>query len=382
MSIGKNSKGIGKQNAYLIMKLLMINKSLSRREIAEELGLTKMTVGNIVNQLKEKGYVKEEKLENDYNAIGPKPTAVTIMPRGILAVGVHITSTKITVMLVDIVDGVLYEQTASVDKMESNQQFMNYLKEMIASLLNRNEEYSDRIVGIGVTYSGIVDCLNGKISFCINEIEKEDINIRSTLAKRFDLPVVVSTEAEGATIAEIVFGARITARKIYYLNISDSIRGDCIDSGMISHGVFGMSGEVGHMSIKYDGPLCDCGSRGCYHLFAGINVLLKTSECHSLEELELKIQDRDPLAVRTIEEFIQITTSVLVNIVHLYDPHYILIGGDITKLNSSIFKKIERILNERILYRKERHIRVVCSKVKKDANVIGAAMVVINGLFE
>lgn len=382
MSTGKNSRGIGKQNAYLVMKLLMINKSLSRREIAEKLGLTKMTVGNIVNQLKEKGYVKEEKLEGECNSIGPKPTAVTILSKGILAVGVHITSTKITVTLVDIVDGVLYEQTSSVDKLESNQQFMNYIKEMIASLLERNQEYSNRIMGIGVTYSGVVDPINGKILYYINQIEKEDINIRSILVKRFNLPVVVSTEAEGATIAEIVFGARIAARRIYYLNISDSIRGDCIEDGMVSHGVCGMSGEVGHMSVKYDGPLCACGSRGCYHLFAGIDVLLKNSECHSLEELELKIQDRDPLAVRIMEDFIQITTSVLINIVHLYDPQYILVGGEITKLNPSIFKKIERILNERVLYRKERHIKVVCSKIKRDANVIGAAMVIINNLFE
>ncbi len=381
MTTGINLRNIGKQNTCNVLKLLMMEKSLSRKELATKLGLTKMTVGNIVNHLKQEGLIEEEKRESETNSIGPKPTAVKIASRRILAVGVHITPKKITTMLVDVVDGILYKETQSVDNLESNQQVLYVIKDMVATILDKYKDYSTYLVGIGVTYNGVVDTVEGKITFCINQIDKEELNVKSVLTKRFNLPVVVASEVEGAAIAELVFGTKLGDSRIYYMNLSNSIRGGFINGYTINAGTHGMSGEVGHMSIKYDGPLCLCGSRGCYHLFGSVDVLLKKSECHSIEELHLKLQDRDPLSLRTMEDFIQVTTSVCSNIVHLYDPAYILIGGEIAKLDGSIFRKIERLLNERIIFRKERYVKVIRSHVKEKANEIGAAMVVLQELF-
>lgn len=381
LSTGKNLKTIGKQNIENVLKLLMVEKSLSRKELAQRLGLSKMTITNIVNQLKEKGYLFEQRMERVTVCNGPTPTAVSIVPKSLIAVGVHISSTVITVQEVDIVDGVLYEKQAAVDNMDSNQQLVKLVRDMIEAVLNERPEYRKNVVGIGVTYSGIVDAEKGKISFSVNQIEKEEINIRSSLEKRFSLPVILANEIQGAIIAELIFGGAVGPQKIYYVNAGERIRGGFVNNYLICHGSYGLSGEIGHITVKYDGPLCLCGSRGCYNLFAGLGVLLEKSSCHSLEELQLKIQERDPLALRIMEEYIQITTAVFANIVNLYDPSYLLVSGEITKLDSSIFRKIERLLNERIIYRKDRYVKIVISGIHVKANTIGAAMAVYGELF-
>lgn len=381
MSTGKNLRTIGKENAENVLKLLMMEKSLSRKELAERLGLSKMTISNIVNQLKEKGYLSERPMERTCACNGPKPTAISIVPDSFITVGVHISSTAITVQAVDIVDGVLYETESSVDNIDSNQKLIRIIKDMIHTLFREQWEYSNKIRGIGITYSGMVDTKNGKISFSANQFEKEEVNLKAYLEKAFSIPVVVASEIEGAAIAELIFGEPLGSKKIYYINSGKDIRGGFINDYLILHGSYGLAGEIGHMTVKYDGKLCLCGSRGCYSLYAGTPVLLERSRCHSIEELQLKIQERDPLALRIIEEYIQITTAVFTNIVNIYDPNYLLIGGEIAKLDSSIFRKIERLLNERIIYRKDRYIKIRISKIHGKANTIGAAAAVYEQLF-
>lgn len=358
-----------------------MEKSLSRKELSDRLGLTKMTVGNIVNHLKEEGYVTETRDTGENHTIGPKPTAISIISKRIVAVGVHITSTILTTMLIDIVDGILIKKEQSVDNIESNQQLLYIIKQMITDILSDSNDLDLYVTGIGVTFTGQVDVDAGKITVSINRIEKEVVAIKSILEKQFGLPTIVGSEIEGAAIAELIYGQNRGPVKAYYLNMGDVIHGAYMYDYSIANGGCAVCSEVGHMSVKYDGPLCLCGSRGCYHLYASTGLLLKNSKSHSIEELNLKLQDRDPLVLRTLEDFIQITSVVFSNIVHLYDPNYILVGGELAKLDYSIYRKIERLLNERILFKKERYIKVVISEVKTKANVAGAGLVLLRELF-
>ncbi|MDO5291269.1 MAG: ROK family transcriptional regulator [bacterium] len=381
MGAGKNLRTIGKQNIHNVIKLLIMEKSLSRKELSDRLGLTKMTVGNIVNHLKEEGYVTETRDTGENHTIGPKPTAITIVPKRILAVGVHISSTKITTMLIDIVDGILIQKEESVDNLESNQQLASVIKQMVGDLLSDSNDLDLYVVAIGVTFDGAVDLKTGKITVSMDRLEKEVIAIKSILEKKFRLPTIVGNDIEGASIAELIYGANRGPVGTYYLNMGETIRGAYITDYTILYGDTSRCGEVGHMSVKYDGPLCLCGSRGCYHLYASTELLLKNSNSHSIDEINLKLQDRDPLVLRTLEDFIQISSVVFSNIVHLYSPNYILVGGELAKLDYAIYKKIERLLNERILFKRERYVKVVISDVKTKANTMGAALIILRELF-
>lgn len=381
MSTGRNLRTIGKENMEKVLKLLTMEKSLTRKELANRLGLSKMTITNIVNQLMEKGYVSESPMERTALCNGPVPMAVSIVPNSFITIGVHISSTDSTVQLLDLVDGVLYEAQVTVDNMDSNQELVRSIKDMIHTLFRERREYADHIVGIGVTYSGAIDYMKGSIRFSANQFEKEEINIKSYLEKAFSLPVVVASETRGAAIAELVFGKLLGPEKIYYINSGKEIRGGFIHNNLLRSGTYGAPGELGHMTVKYDGKLCVCGARGCYHLYAATSILLERSKCHSIEELQLKIQERDPLALRIIEEYIQVTTAVFTNVVNIYDPAYLLIGGEITKLDNSIFRKIEKLLNERIVHRKDRYVRVLVSTLHRRANTMGAGLAVYETLF-
>ena len=381
MSAKNNLRTIGKTNMENVLKLLMVEKELSRGDLAKRLGVSKMTITNIISELKGYGYVQEEKSNRSTASNGPIPMVISIVPNSLLTIGVHISLTEITVQLVDVVDGILYQIHTSVDNIDSNQKLTKRIKVLIYKLLEENPEIRTKIIGIGVTYSEIVVETVGKINFSAGQIKKCEIDVKNSLEKEFGIMTVVGNEIQGAMIAELVFGKEVAQEKVYYMNASKHIRGGFINNYIIIHGVYGLSGELAHLTVKYDGPLCLCGSRGCYNLYAGIEVLLKRSKCHSIDELHLKIQERDPLALRIIEEYIQITTVIFTNIVNLYDPSAILVGGELAKLDKSIFRKIERLLNERIIYRKERYVKVRVSSIEKAAITMGAAMFVYEDWF-
>ena len=381
MSAKNNLRTIGKTNMENVLKLLMVEKELSRGDLAKRLGVSKMTITNIISELKGHGYVQEEKSNRSTPSNGPIPMVISIVPNSLLTIGVHISFTEITVQLVDVVDGILYQTHARVDNIDSNQQLAKRIRGVIYKVLEENPEIQTKIIGIGITYSGGAEITGANNNFSASQIKKTEIDLKNSLEKEFGITIAIGNEIQGAMIAELVFGKEVGQEKVYYMNASKQIRGGFINNYIIIHGACGLSGEIAHLTVKYDGPLCLCGSRGCYNLYAGIEVLLKHSKCHSIDELHLKIQERDPLALRIIEEYIQITTVVFTNIVNLYDPASILVGGDLTKLDKSIFRKIERLLNERIIYRKERYIKVRMSSIEKAATIMGAAMLVYENWF-
>ena len=108
-------------------------------------------------------------------------------------------------------------------------------------------------------------------------------------------------------------------------------------------------------------------------------MLLRQSQCHSLEELLLKLEQREPKSLRVMDDFMQVTTVALTNIINLYHPDYIILGGDITRFDASIVRQIEHLVNERSQCRGHFYTKVLTGKLSGQQLSMGAALI---GLYE
>src|SRR5512139_145970 len=130
-------------------------------------------------------------------------------------------------------------------------------------LLARPDVANVRIQRIGVGCAGPVDLKAGLVFQPPNLPGWTRVPLIDHLQRALDLPAVLENDANAAALGEFRYGAGKGARSIVYMTVSTGIGGGIILDGKVWHGVKDAAGEIGHITVCPDGPLCGCGNRGC-----------------------------------------------------------------------------------------------------------------------
>ncbi len=375
---GKNQKSIRIENLMQALRIIAFQGPCSRKELTQQMGLTKMSITNIVNTFLSRGLVTEVEIAVDQHmSSGPRPFLLKIATGKLVAIGIHITEYSINGQLYDMADGVLLERKIVTESIHSKAYFLSSIKQLVDELMEYQLLNSLQVVAIGITDDYFINRVQGSVSFKGNQLGIDINFIRSNLEQKYQVPIYIENMHIGILLTEMAFGFYDSNKKYYFLSISDEIRGAFTSEYYIQKGCVGLSGMVGHMSIKFDGPRCSCGNRGCYENYGNIAGLLRDSNCSSIEELNNNLANREPLALRALENFIQVTTIAITNIVNLYDPEIIVVGGNVLKLDKSILKKIEYLVNDSFVFRKQRTISIIPSTLTEYHHQKGAAIMAV-----
>lgn len=148
-----------------------------------------------------------------------------------------------------------------------------------------------RIVGLGAGLPGALDPVRGVVYLAPN-LKWTDIPIRDLLEERLDLPVVVENDANCAALGEWSAGAGRGSALLVALTLGTGIGGGILVEGRVLRGARGAAGEIGHLSIDYDGRICACGNRGCLEAYgSGPSIAARAREALK-EGASSSLQDR------------------------------------------------------------------------------------------
>ncbi|MEM0139227.1 MAG: ROK family protein [Ferroplasma sp.] len=229
-------------------------------------------------------------------------------------------------------------------------------------LVSRNK--IKKISKIGVIFAGPVDAEKGIIISSPNIIGLKNYNISKELEEHFHVPVFLENDATAATIAEKNFGSAKNFSDFVYITLSTGIGGGIFINDKLYKGKHGMAGEVGHMVIMPNGPLCGCGRRGCLEALASgrgitrrvvenIGAVRNSTFFSSMNPGDIdakKIfeaqQDGDMFAQLMIEETIYYLAVGIVNIINILDPEAIIIGGGLSLEGDILFKPLKLAVEE------------------------------------
>lgn len=378
-----NLSSLRKSNILETIRLILCDGVTSRSAIAKRLGVSKMTITNIINLLMRNGYIEEVECEPEKtgSVTGPKPVALRMKPNKLIAIGVHIGQRNIEITVVDLAVGEVYQKKKWLDEVDTNSKLVYDIRKSLDGAMLYCQEEGYEPLGIGVTYHGAVDINQGYIYHQANTIDKKEIKIEQLLNKYFNLPVVVGTEIEGALMEEIAYGSIKSTDNAYYVYLSERVKGLMFANGAIRRGMSGNASELEHISIKYDGALCSCGNRGCYHLYAGMDKMLKDMDCITPREMSVKLEAREPIALRVMENFVQATSVLAANIINFYDPEYIVVGQLEDMIPVVYLKQIENRMNQYCMYKKMKYTKVVVGLTNEKSVRRGSAMLVFQRMF-
>ena len=176
------------------------------------------------------------------------------------AVGVDVGGTKIAALRMT-VEGSIEASTVIATPASDQDAALPAIEAAIASVID------DDVVAIGIGMAGLVDVRTGVLLTTPNLVWR-DLPLGERLRAAFSVPVSVDNDATSAAWAERCFGASRGYDDSLFVGVGTGIGGGIVMGGRIVRGAHGLAGEIGHVIVEPDGPVCGCGNRGCWEQVA------------------------------------------------------------------------------------------------------------------
>lgn len=254
------------------------------------------------------------------------------------------------------------------------------------------------ITGVGVSVTGPVNPQSGVIYSPPNaQGGLAGLPLRTELSRQLDgARVFVAKDTNAAALAEQWFGAARGVRDFVYLTVSTGIGGAAVIDDRLILGADGCAGEIGHVSVDPNGPVCGCGRRGCLESIASGPALARrysaaraggtadeasSSASDNLEGVDVSraASEGDAVAVEILDSARAAIASAAVDIANLYNPTLIVIGGSVARANPAWLTSASDAVRSLALSPSRETTQVVASGLEDDAGLLGAALILRSG---
>jgi glucokinase len=245
-----------------------------------------------------------------------------------------------------------------------------------------------QVQAIGVASPGPLDPHTGRILDTPNIPEWVNFPLGAKLSEYFHVPVYVDNDANMAGLAEWQYGAGRGHENLIYLTISTGIGGGVISQGCLLQGFRGMGGELGHMTIDPDGPLCGCGRRGHIESFssgpaiaryvaeeltAGQTSSLQGESVISARQIADAARAGDRLAVSAFERAGYYLGIAVANYLAIFDPSILIFGGGVSQVGELLFKPFRESLQKHTFHPHYLdNLAITKAALGDDAGLLGA----------
>lgn len=373
--------GMKNVNRGLVMRLVCTGQANTRVAISELTKLSRMTVTNIVSDLLEMQYLREGERVEGNSPQGRKANSLEISPNAPKVAGIFIERSECRLIL-STLDAKIIRQDGFIPRPGMTGD------SLLAELGQRYRqivEGTPRLLGVGIAAIGPIDRENGMILSPPDFYGLKNLSVRQYFEKLTGLPVYFDDNMNAAVLAEQTFGKGRDTSDIAYVGVLRGVGAGIISDGKLLRGPTGIVGEIGHTSINFEGPLCQCGNRGCLELYTSIPVIVEGANreiaAHGQTDaygildwpgLVAHARRGDHFCMRALEALCSHLSVGLVNLVNLFDSEQIYLGHDIALAEGLIEKQLEKRVNQRIFAGGFKRVRVSMSAFGRQAPLIGS----------
>jgi predicted NBD/HSP70 family sugar kinase len=320
----------------MILDIIRASRMISRVELAQATGLTQATVSNVVRRLLEDGFVVE--VGRGASTGGKPRTLLRIEPTARYALGVQLGADATTFVLADLGGGTVSRWRRPA--LTGPQEAVDVIGAEAHGSLERAGVPRDRLIGLGVVAPGPQLAATGIALAPPAMSAWVDFPLRARLEDRTGLPVLLDNDAT-ATAVGLYWADGITATTtIAALFMGQGIGAGLLSGGQVYRGATSNAGEIGHVTVEIDGPLCWCGNRGCVEALGGTVVTVERARQAGIDlgphdrpalaafgALARRALAGEPAAHEVVERsarFLAVAAHTLVNVI---DPDLLVLTG-------------------------------------------------------
>ena len=293
-------------------------------------------------------------------------------------IGIDIGGTDTKIGLVDVHQKLIDAVCIPTEAEKPVKEVIQKVGERALELLEKNGIPMDQCVGAGIGVPGTVDRKAGVVRYS-NNIRWEEVRLADEIGKYLPIPVEIANNADCAALGEAVAGAGKECSDVVMLTLGTGVGGGIILDSEIYEGR-GMGGsELGHMVIVENGEPCTCGRRGCLEAYVSITALKREAYRTAGKEMDQEeifalAEQGDPGMKKVVEAYIRRLGLGIVNIVNIFRPQLVLLGGDIPKQGEALLSPLRRIVEEECFGRDKGDVPEIEEAILgREAGMIGAA---------
>ncbi|MFD3837922.1 ROK family protein [Streptomyces sp. NPDC058642] len=244
---------------------------LARLEVARRVGLSAAAVTKAVRPLIEAGYLVEGADDEARPALGRPANLVRVDGGRALFIGVKVTGDEIIGVLTDLCCRIRVARRVPLPD-RAAKAVLASLADLVQDLLTEADGVP--VLGLGVAVSGDVDRAEGTVRYS-PFLDWHDVPLAELTALTTGLPVTVDNDVRALTVAEQWFGAGAGLSDFAVVTVGAGIGCGLVVHGRVVAGAHGVAGEIGHVTVDPNGPLCHCGNRGCVEAIAGEAAIVR-----------------------------------------------------------------------------------------------------------
>lgn len=382
-------------NRRTVLNYIRRNQTATKAKLASVTGLTFMAIKKILEELETLRLIRSDQKET--SGMGRKAISYVINENYKYTIGIHINKYSTSIALLNLRGKIMRIERHSMEQDFVNQnEFVELITASVKDVMELAGVDRGRVLGIGIGTPGPVDCENGIILTPPNLPVLSYLPLKEILEEKTGLPVYVNKDTNVIALGEYWYGNVGECRNLVYIDVDMGIGSGLIMDGRVNVGANSIAGEFGHITIDINGPLCNCGNRGCLEaLSSGIAVLREMREQLEKEERHSLYNKRKALTMEDVFEMVNqkdlLTISILnqsafylgvgvSNLINILDPEIIVLGGILIQNYSRYFSIVQDVANGRKA-KGARENRMAVSALKDNAGVIGAAEVVADHFF-
>jgi len=302
-------------------------------------------------------------------------------------IGIDLGGTNIAAGLVDENMNILCQMSLPTQSERPYQEIVRDMAVLVRGLVNMGNISMEEVESVGIGSPGTPEKETGNILYS-NNLGWNDVPLLAELGKYIPVPMKVDNDANCAALGEFLAGAAKGCKSAVMITLGTGVGGGIVLDGQIYDGVNHAGAEIGHTVIVSGGELCTCGRRGCWEAYASATALIRMGKeaaatnpdslLNSFEKLNgltiFQAADQgDEAAQKVIDQYLFYVAEGLTNVVNVFQPEAVVIGGGICGQGERILKPIREQVAKDVFCKQVSVPQIVTATLGNAAGIIGAA---------
>ncbi|MDD3409350.1 MAG: ROK family protein [Eubacteriales bacterium] len=367
-------------NYSSVIRIIHQDPNASRVSISRQTGLRQATLTKIISDLIASGLVKET--EGIGTNVGRKPISLKLDPDKYVLGAMRINREYLTVALYNLCGENVRSMQVDYCPGDTAQTTLNRMKELWTKVAGEID--NKRIIGVGIAVPGPFNARTGRITLMSGFPGWKDVDIHAEMSGHTGFDVCVEHDANCGALAEYWYGNHKREESLVYVLSDTGIGAGLIMNGELYRGTTGFSGEIGHVSINFDGPLCECGNKGCLELYTSTRAMVREYEAVSIvpdadarittDEFFQLARNGDSIARHIYERATSLLAFGVVGAINTLNPDVVVFADRISRGGDSFLPIVKKVLQQRLIPDVYESVRVEVCHLSEDPSLLGASI--------
>ena len=395
-----NKTVLARLNKKIVIDMIRTQGPINKAEIARKAGLSIPTVMKITDEFERRRLIRN--IGKGESTGGKRPDLLEFICDAYYIVGIDIGRHNVKIILMDMSSSILIQRSFPTREMDlaNPQEFLEQVADFASDIIKESQIEEDKFMGIGIGMPGLLDYNSGKVIFS-PDFNWTDIKIKEIFQERFPYKIMLENTNKALAMGEYTYKKTKNSSSLFCINFGYGIGAAIVEEGKIVYGHNGANGEFGHIMIKADGPLCDCGHRGCLEAVSSGNAIAKTLKRRMSEgensilkqyqesggELDAKMvfqaaEKGDSLSKAVIQEAIEYLGIAIAGAINLLDPEVIVLAGGITNGKALYEDLLRKTISEHKMKYSGRNVKVKFGVLGEYGTAIGMGAMFMSDFLE